>query len=68
MCAKLVDAYDRTDADDEVRVIVSTGAGRAFRAGADLGNCGATFSNSEGPRTRTTAVASRCGCSRPPSR
>jgi enoyl-CoA hydratase/carnithine racemase len=36
MLAELLDAFDRADADDEVRVIIVTGAGRAFCAGADL--------------------------------
>jgi enoyl-CoA hydratase/carnithine racemase len=38
MIEELLDAFDRAGADDEVRVIVLTGAGdRAFCAGADLG-------------------------------
>ncbi|WP_037067674.1 crotonase/enoyl-CoA hydratase family protein [Pseudonocardia acaciae] len=40
---ELIDVYDKADADDEVRAIVVTGAGRAFCAGADLGRGGATF-------------------------
>jgi enoyl-CoA hydratase/carnithine racemase len=36
MQRELVEAFDATDADDEVRVVVVTGAGRAFCAGADL--------------------------------
>lgn len=48
MCTELVDAYDRADADDDVRVVVVTGAGRAFCAGADLGSGGGTFHYPEG--------------------
>lgn len=36
MLDELLDALDRADADDAVRAIVFTGAGRAFCAGADL--------------------------------
>jgi enoyl-CoA hydratase/carnithine racemase len=40
----LMAAFDRTDADDAVRAVIVTGAGRAFCAGADLGRGGSTFS------------------------
>jgi enoyl-CoA hydratase/carnithine racemase len=40
---ELIDAFDRADADDSVRAIVVTGAGRAFCAGADLSGGGDTF-------------------------
>ena len=40
---ELVDAFDRADADDAVRAIIVTGAGRAFCAGADLAGGGRTF-------------------------
>jgi enoyl-CoA hydratase/carnithine racemase len=43
MCADLLAAFDRVDADDDVRAVVVTGAGRAFCAGADLGAGGGTF-------------------------
>ncbi|RSN10348.1 enoyl-CoA hydratase [Nonomuraea sp. WAC 01424] len=43
MRAELIDAFDLADADDDVRAVVVTGAGRAFCAGADLGGGGGTF-------------------------
>jgi enoyl-CoA hydratase/carnithine racemase len=43
MRTEMLDAFDRIDADDAVRVVVVTGAGRAFCAGADLEGGGATF-------------------------
>jgi enoyl-CoA hydratase/carnithine racemase len=43
MRGELIDAFDRADADDDVRVVVVTGRGRAFCAGADLERGGATF-------------------------
>lgn len=43
MLAELLQALDEADANDEVRVILFTGAGRAYCAGADLGGGGGTF-------------------------
>jgi enoyl-CoA hydratase/carnithine racemase len=43
MLRELLEAFDRTDADDGVRVVIVTGAGRAFCAGADLSGGGETF-------------------------
>jgi len=40
---ELIDAFGRADADDEVRAVIVTGAGRAFCAGADLSEGAATF-------------------------
>jgi enoyl-CoA hydratase/carnithine racemase len=40
---ELIDAFGRADADDEVRAVVVTGAGRGFCAGADLSAGSATF-------------------------
>jgi enoyl-CoA hydratase/carnithine racemase len=52
MAAELISAFDRADADDEVRAVVVTGAGRGFCAGADLQSGGDTFDHrrrAEGP-------------------
>ncbi len=39
----LVAVFDETDKNDDVRVVIITGAGRAFCAGADLSSGGKTF-------------------------
>jgi len=43
MMNEIIDAFDRTDADDDVRAVVITGSGRGFCAGADLSSGGSTF-------------------------
>jgi enoyl-CoA hydratase/carnithine racemase len=43
MQRELLEAFDRADADDDVRAVIVTGAGRAFCAGADLSAGGSTF-------------------------
>lgn len=43
MREELIAALDAADADDNVRAIIVTGAGRAFCAGADLATGGDTF-------------------------
>ena len=44
MMNEIIEAIDLTDADDDVRAVIFTGAGRAFCAGADLSGGGSTFS------------------------
>ncbi len=43
MMNEIIDAFDHTDANDDVRAVIVTGAGRGFCAGADLGGGGETF-------------------------
>ncbi|HAC57787.1 crotonase/enoyl-CoA hydratase family protein [Parvibaculum sp.] len=43
MMFEMIDAFDKADADDDVRAIVVTGEGRAFCAGADLSAGAKTF-------------------------
>jgi enoyl-CoA hydratase/carnithine racemase len=43
MGRELIDVFYRTDADDAVRAVIVTGAGRAFCAGADLSGGAGTF-------------------------
>lgn len=43
MAREMIAAFDETDANDAVRAVVVTGAGRGFCAGADLAAGGATF-------------------------
>ena len=56
MLAELLEVFDETDADDGVRAVIVTGAGRAFCAGADLGAGSATFRSTaeigQGPAPR----------------
>ena len=43
MMKELIAAFDETDADDNVKAVIITGAGRAFCAGADLSAGAQTF-------------------------
>jgi enoyl-CoA hydratase/carnithine racemase len=51
MGRELIEAFDRADADDDVRAVIVTGEGRGFCAGADLAAGGDTFDS----RDRQTA-------------
>src|SRR5579871_5668008 len=52
MMAEMIKAFDVSDADDDVRAVIVTGAGRGFCAGADLSSGGDTFDRN----TRQEAV------------
>ena len=47
MMFEVIDALDCADADDDVRAIIFTGAGRAYCAGADLSAGSGTFDSRE---------------------
>ena len=47
MLSDLLEAFDRSDADDEVRAVIITGAGRGFCAGADLSSGDSTWEGHE---------------------
>jgi enoyl-CoA hydratase/carnithine racemase len=52
MQREMNDAFDRADADDEVRAVIVTGRGRGFCAGADLASGADTFDGeAKGPTT-----------------
>ncbi len=51
MHSELIAAFHSADSDDAVRVVVVTGAGRGFCAGADLAGGGSTFRSQQDPDT-----------------
>jgi enoyl-CoA hydratase/carnithine racemase len=55
MARELIAAFDVTDADDSVRVVLMTGSGRAFCAGADLGRGASTFDATDKTRAAERA-------------
>ena len=57
MFRELLDAFDRADADDDVRVVVVTGRGRAFCAGADLSMGAKTFDDAAHAAAGTAGAA-----------
>ncbi len=55
MMHDLINAFDAADADDDVRVIIITGEGRGFCAGADLGGGADTFDYMKGAASDKTS-------------
>jgi enoyl-CoA hydratase/carnithine racemase len=49
MMTELIDVFTKVNSDDEVRVVIVTGAGRAFCAGADLSGGASTFDATSNP-------------------
>ena len=56
MQKELIEAFDKADADDAVLAIIVTGAGKAFCAGADLSEGGATFDRATRPDRKTAPL------------
>jgi enoyl-CoA hydratase/carnithine racemase len=61
MMHELIEAFDQVDADDDVRVAIVTGRGRAFCAGADLGGGGSTFDAGTSPKRAPGTVPRDAG-------
>jgi enoyl-CoA hydratase/carnithine racemase len=49
MMREMIDVFTKVNADDDVRAVIVTGAGRAFCAGADLSGGADTFDASRNP-------------------
>lgn len=60
MGAEVLHAFDRIDADDDVRAVIVTGAGRGFCAGADLAGGADTF-NYDGSEPKADTGVPRDG-------
>lgn len=65
MLSELIDALDNADRDDETRVVVITGAGRAFSAGTDLNEDREGKESVPGYTTADTGFAAFYGLEKP---
>ena len=61
MRKELIEIFAEADRDDTVRVVVVTGAGKAFCAGADLSSGGSTFDQSKKDGRKVTISDHRDG-------
>jgi len=59
MADEVIDAFGKADADDDVRVVVVTGAGRAFCGGTDLSPEGGTLEGRSSTASADDAEAHR---------
>lgn len=60
MAQELIDAFNRASNDDDVRVVVVTGAGKAFCAGMDLSVDGNVFGLDESQTPDMAEMEQRC--------
>jgi enoyl-CoA hydratase/carnithine racemase len=65
MGAELADAFGKADADDAIRAIIVTGAGRGFCAGADI-SAGADAFDARGGKSASFGAAAASGQARRP--